>query len=651
MSRGAFPKQLSCRPSAIALLFCPIVILSSPLFAVTTTKPSSANLTWGVARLSQPPTIDGRLDEWTNLSPLRLGTDPAHVKQYPRWAGPLDCSGRLWLGWDEEFFYFAADIEDDVFSQNQFDPSYIWSDDSIQIALDPKLDKKEGGYAEDDREFGLALYLGKTITYCWQGPNAPCEVPSITAVAAQKRGGAWVCEAAIPWAEIGMPPRADLAMGFSYRISDSDITEYQGLVELTPGMAEIGVAETKNTATFGIVKLLDAQQTVKFAENDTAADRKSYTASLSQLEALIAGSEDAAQVTHAQLWTGHTHVAYGEYEKAEQAYKKAFVEGRVDANTGPAVLALSQLFYEVGRFEESISLCESFLHADVEEISAKHAAALQLAELLKRRLGAASARVRLADVVAVCEDPSAAGLLRLAIASSYHSEADLHSAVEELRRALSAGIGNSSVGSLLADELYVVCNELLEIGETDLVVEVLTESTSSGQLQDFITADHLSLLVTAWFDRGEPSQAKMYMREMLTRFPAHHRTAEVRMHLAQESQQEGDAREAEQMLKSVLQWHPTLYEAGYAGVMLGDLYVEQGKYDAALKRYTSVAESSAFALETRAKAALGAGNVLGFHFRQYDKALRLYEDAQRLSPDSQIAGRAAVHSQILSAQR
>lgn len=98
----------------------------------------SRNYNFSAAQETKTPIIiDGRDDEWTDgfmtlnrndqfVSLLSLGST---------YQGPDDLSVKAAIKWDDENFYFFADVLDNVHFAKNVEPIYIWQMDSIQLAL------------------------------------------------------------------------------------------------------------------------------------------------------------------------------------------------------------------------------------------------------------------------------------------------------------------------------------------------------------------------------------------------------------------------------------------------------------------------------------------------------------------------------------
>src|SRR4051812_38170405 len=86
-----------------------VVLAAHPLFAQTEVRkadtPSSARPTIRAERISQPPTIDGILDDaaWTT-APIDTGEWRSYS---PLLGDKIPQSTKVWVAYDDNYFYFA----------------------------------------------------------------------------------------------------------------------------------------------------------------------------------------------------------------------------------------------------------------------------------------------------------------------------------------------------------------------------------------------------------------------------------------------------------------------------------------------------------------------------------------------------------------
>ena len=150
-----------------------------------------------------------------------------------------DVSAKYWVGYDDNNFYMAVEVDDPVHLQRNTD-KYIWRDDSLQFVLAPqdyppsailqKADKKEIGSSEYN--FGLALTPHGVQLVKFGGKDRgikdyPAKV--------FRKGNTTVYEVAIPWKAVGGKAKC-----FGFLVWDNNNPaqkEAPYRLELTPGIA------------------------------------------------------------------------------------------------------------------------------------------------------------------------------------------------------------------------------------------------------------------------------------------------------------------------------------------------------------------------------------------------------------------------------
>ncbi|MBE5039576.1 sugar-binding protein [Ructibacterium gallinarum] len=101
------------------------------------------------------PVIDGKLDdgEWHEFLPIKI--DQKSMAQKKEWKGVDDLSGTIYTMCDDEYFYLAADVKDDIY-YDETEPSTVWAVDSIQFAI--AVSNKFGAAST---EIGLGIANGE----------------------------------------------------------------------------------------------------------------------------------------------------------------------------------------------------------------------------------------------------------------------------------------------------------------------------------------------------------------------------------------------------------------------------------------------------------------------------------------------------------
>ncbi len=191
---------------------------------------------YDVRRMPRPPEIDGELNDWwRDWSAVDL-TGPRYISPIQlesgrpgRWNGPEDLSAKLYMGWDEKYFYFALDVLDS--DLRPFDSeSPKWIGDCLLIAIDTKND---GGYwfAPDDVLLSLALTLPKKKKEDdkkKEGEEEDKNKPEGKYFVKRKDDGSGaIYEAQVPWslyAQNGAtnPGQSGFTFGFNVILTDDD---------------------------------------------------------------------------------------------------------------------------------------------------------------------------------------------------------------------------------------------------------------------------------------------------------------------------------------------------------------------------------------------------------------------------------------------
>lgn len=102
--------------------------------------------------------LDGKLDEWNLEDPIVLMEPAQLVRDGHFWGGPDDLSAKVYIAWDETFFYLGADVtEDSIFGAIEMLP--LDGEDNFEIFLstNPADDPARTEYATNDFKFFLIM--------------------------------------------------------------------------------------------------------------------------------------------------------------------------------------------------------------------------------------------------------------------------------------------------------------------------------------------------------------------------------------------------------------------------------------------------------------------------------------------------------------
>ncbi|MEK6797247.1 MAG: sugar-binding protein [Spirochaetota bacterium] len=158
------------------------------------------------------------------------------------WKTPENLSAVAYTAWDEQYFYFAANVRDNMFCQ-EWSGGDVWKGDSIQLSFDAKNDavEKKVGYDGNDHEFSIALTKSGPAVYRHAGPKELPQGPVKGAkIDIRTQGDYTVYQLALPWSELSpLRPTAGRMFGFNFIINDNDGTGRAYWMGLTPGIGEM----------------------------------------------------------------------------------------------------------------------------------------------------------------------------------------------------------------------------------------------------------------------------------------------------------------------------------------------------------------------------------------------------------------------------
>jgi hypothetical protein len=205
------------------------------------------------ARFAPPGTlrVDGALDDWPADGWIALDRSAQWAtNEKGAWNGPDDLSARVAFAFDERFLYIAADVRDDAPGRVHAGGS-LWRGDSVQVALDPFLQRSKDVPGPFDFEFGYSLPLPPASPdfHVWQSPalSAP---PTGALTAAWSEGGRATAEAAVPLDGLApLAPALSGVCGMSVLVNDADGDHRKGFLEWTPG-----IGARKDPSSFGLLR-------------------------------------------------------------------------------------------------------------------------------------------------------------------------------------------------------------------------------------------------------------------------------------------------------------------------------------------------------------------------------------------------------------
>jgi len=199
-----------------------------------------------------PPAVDGNFAEWDIFEKFS-NFEPTIKKE--NYTTHTDVSGTFSSCWDDENFYFAIQVIDDVFSQN-YTANEINKGDSITMVFDTDLtgDLQISFYNSDDYQIDLSPGNFSSIfaeSYMSWPSDAP---PRGVSVASNRLANGYVLEASIPWYIFSnFIPSDGSVIGFTVSILDTDNLDTTELV-----ISSSSVFDINNVSTLGALVLIDA---------------------------------------------------------------------------------------------------------------------------------------------------------------------------------------------------------------------------------------------------------------------------------------------------------------------------------------------------------------------------------------------------------
>jgi len=176
-----------------------------------------------VTRLSRPPILDGRLDDWASVPAVSVEHVVWGAENYQ---GQPDLAGLVYLGWDASALYVAVRVVDDRLVQESSGDA-LFQGDSVEVWLDLDLagDFNEKAMNADDVHIGLSPgnFTGRAPeAVIWAPARLRQQAGAQIQVASGQWLDGWLLEAAIPWTALGISARAGMVFGGAVNISDND---------------------------------------------------------------------------------------------------------------------------------------------------------------------------------------------------------------------------------------------------------------------------------------------------------------------------------------------------------------------------------------------------------------------------------------------
>ncbi len=166
---------------------------------------AAANSADVIQRADKAPTIDGKDDDWSsNITPMQSNTATQFLRGAGIWKGADVDSHSVRLEWDNTNLYIFADVRDPQFDQ-KFTLSDVWQGDTLWLYFTGSTDANK-------------ITSKVTLSQTSQGPQVWDWVNTgflkDATLAFVQHDGGYSYEAALPWASLGITPKAGMQIGF-----------------------------------------------------------------------------------------------------------------------------------------------------------------------------------------------------------------------------------------------------------------------------------------------------------------------------------------------------------------------------------------------------------------------------------------------------
>ncbi len=204
----------------------------------------------------EKPVCDGEISqgEYDNAMPVRINKAEQMVKLIPAaswWSGVSDMNAVAYPLWDEEYFYLAVEVEDNVQATNI--ANTLWASDSIQFGICDN--KTMTNYTEG--ALGLIGNKEEFVFYRRLSGQSTSDVEDCEAKVSRK-GNKTVYELKMPWNKLledATKIKVNGSIAFSYLVNDND------------GPLETGNAMTNGRSGYGEYYIEDGQGGIGTAKN------------------------------------------------------------------------------------------------------------------------------------------------------------------------------------------------------------------------------------------------------------------------------------------------------------------------------------------------------------------------------------------------
>jgi beta-mannanase len=210
-------------------------IMKDPIFSATAEDLArlaipSEKISKKVAYVGKAPEavkLNGSLRDFKACQPIVMA-DASYFKEGLTWGGPKALSGKIYLMYDKEYLYLAADVTDRLPLMNSRERGDIWNGDAIELVFttDQGADPKRESFGRNDYQVGFGTGNGKDVKpsiWNWQRRRSPTGSEIFVKRADKPLG--YIMEAKVPWSFFGsFVPEAGSKIGFDIALDDADRT-------------------------------------------------------------------------------------------------------------------------------------------------------------------------------------------------------------------------------------------------------------------------------------------------------------------------------------------------------------------------------------------------------------------------------------------
>ncbi|OUS67936.1 hypothetical protein B1748_35205 [Paenibacillus sp. MY03] len=172
--------------------------------------------------------LEGNWEYWSDFTGASLPADITSQVQMTGWNGAGDASAQSKFAYDEDGFYVAVQVQDDI--HHSVENDMMWSGDSVQFAFTPN----GSSYGP---EYGLSLDPnGEAKIWRWAAGQAAANTDEVE-FHVSRSGNYTYYEARLPWATIypvSAIPEGEVR--FSFLVNDNDGSGRKGWIEWTASM-------------------------------------------------------------------------------------------------------------------------------------------------------------------------------------------------------------------------------------------------------------------------------------------------------------------------------------------------------------------------------------------------------------------------------